>query len=57
MGCSDKAVVATAFGAPGDPDVTLPRGGIRPMENRDDVDIRDAREPGRSGEGIEGMCV
>lgn len=50
-GCAEMAVVAAALTIPGVPVVeVLPKGGKRPVENRDDVERRDAREPGRSGE-------
>lgn len=56
--CSDRAVVADALAAPGKPDETLfPNGGLRPAENLEDDDIREALEPGRIGEGIPGTCV
>lgn len=42
-----SAVVATAFALL--PDV--PANGMRPAEKREDVDRRDAREPGRRGRG------
>lgn len=42
INCSDaNAVVATAFAFP-----AAPTKGIRPPENRDEDDMRDAREPG-----------
>lgn len=53
-GCSDNAIVGAALAAVGEPDETLPRGGIRLTENLEDVDIRDARDPGRNGEGTLG---
>lgn len=49
--CSDSAIVAEAFASP-DETGPLPRGGIRPEENLEEVDIRDARDPGRSGDGM-----
>lgn len=50
--------MADALVAPGDPDETLlPKGGIRPAENLEDDDIRDAREPGRNGDGVPGACA
>lgn len=53
--CSVSAVVGAAFGI--DEPVTPPaRGGTRPTENLEVADIRDAREPGRSGEGMTGAC-
>lgn len=51
-------MVADALDVPGDPEeVLLPKGGMRPAENLEDDDIREAREPGRRGEGIPGACV
>ena len=47
---SDIAVVGIAFGAA--PDETAPNG-MRPVENRDEVEPRDAREPGRRGDACE----
>ena len=41
--------MAVAFACPEDP-----AGIIRPAENLEDVDILDARDPGRKGEG---KCV
>lgn len=52
-GCSVSAVVASAF-AMGEPVGPLPRGGTRRTENLEVADIRDAREPGRSGEETTG---
>jgi len=46
---SDKAIVGLALFVD-DPDDTLPIGGIRPPENLDVVERRDAREPGRNGD-------
>ena len=46
IACSDIAVVATAFAVPAAPK------GMRPTENRDELETREAREPGRCGEGI-----
>lgn len=46
IACSDIAVVATAFAAP-----DVPKG-MRPLENRDELETREARDPGRRGEGI-----
>jgi hypothetical protein len=58
MVCSVNAIVADAFVVPGDPDEPLlPNGGMRPAENLEDEEIREAREAGRSGEGIPGACV
>ena len=49
--------MADAFDVPGDPDeALLPKGGMRPAENLEEDDIREAREPGRNGEGIPGAC-
>ena len=45
-GAGARAVVAIAFAFPG-----VPTNGIRPAEKRDDVDIRDAREPDLNGIG------
>ena len=47
-----SAVVATAFALPG-----VPAKGIRPDENRDDDDIRDAREPDLRGMGTAAPCA
>ena len=47
MACSDTAVVGIAFAA------ADPRGR-RAAENLDEVEPREAREPGRRGEGCEG---
>jgi hypothetical protein len=50
-GCSEiaSAVVAAALAALADaPKLSV---GIRALEKRDDVELRDAREPGRSGDG------
>lgn len=56
--CSDNAIVADALATLGKPDETLfANGGLRPAENLEDDDIREAREPGRIGEGIPGTCV
>jgi hypothetical protein len=52
-GGSDKAIVGAAL-AIGEPDTAFPRAGIRFTEKREALDIRDAREPGRSGEGTPG---
>lgn len=41
--CSASAVVATALAAPAN--------GMPPLENRDEEDIRDARDPDRKGKG------
>jgi len=41
---------------PGDPDEALPRGGMRPTENLEVVEIRDALDPGRKGELSAGTC-
>jgi hypothetical protein len=49
ISCSARAVVGGAF-VPEEPDEALPRGGMRPTENREVVEMRDAREPGRKGE-------
>ena len=46
---SVTAVVGAAF--EGWEEATVPRVGIRPTENLDVVDRREAREPGRKGEG------
>lgn len=48
MSCSARAVVGGAL-VPGDPDEAVPRGGMRPTENREVVEMRDARDPGRRG--------
>lgn len=52
-GRSDSAVVGAAL-AIGEPDTTFPKAGTRPTENLEVDDIRDARDPGRSGEGTPG---
>ena len=44
---SVNAVVGAALGVPVD---TLPNAGIRPTENREVEEMRDAREFGRRGE-------
>jgi hypothetical protein len=50
--CSEASAVV---GAPlASPDV--PANGRRALENRDEEDIRDAREPGRSGSGAVALC-
>lgn len=54
-GLSVNAVVGAAF-AIGVPAVGFPNAGGRLTENLDVEDIRDAREPGRNGEGTPGMC-
>jgi hypothetical protein len=48
IGCSVTAVVGLALTVPAVP-------GRRPIESREVVDTRDAREPGRKGEGSEGV--
>lgn len=55
-GGSDKAVVAAALAATAGDAEELPmaKGGTRPTEKRDADDSLEAREPGRSGEGIAG---
>ena len=53
-GWSDNAIVGAAFAALGEPNEELPRGGMRPTENLEVDDKRDAREPGRNGEGTTG---
>ena len=45
------AVVATALAAP-----AAPANGSRALENRDEEDIRDARDPDRSGRGAVLLC-
>jgi hypothetical protein len=52
--CSDRAVVADALDCEA---VTVAKTGIRPTENRDVVERRDAREPGRSGDGTIGRLL
>ena len=47
---SDMAVVGAAFA------VEAPTGGIPLIENRDDVEIREALDPGRSGDGTLEVC-
>jgi cyclophilin family peptidyl-prolyl cis-trans isomerase len=54
-GCSVSAVVGAAFGIE-EPLTPPTRGGTRPIENLEVVDMREAREPGRSGEGMTGAC-
>ena len=50
--CSDTtAVVATALAAPG-----APANGSLAFENRDEEDIRDAREPDLSGRVALPLC-
>lgn len=51
---SERAIVGAALAAFGDPDAALPKAGRRPTENLDVVDIREALEPGRKGEGNPG---
>lgn len=46
---SDRAVVGLALFVD-DPEETLPNGAIRPPENLDVVERREAREPGRKGD-------
>ena len=53
--CSVRAVVGAAFGIE-EPVTPTARGGARLTENLEVTDIRDAREPGRSGEGMTGAC-
>jgi hypothetical protein len=48
IGCSVTAVVAVALAVP-----TVP--GRRPIDRREVVEIRDARDPGRRGEGFVGV--
>ena len=52
-GCSVSAVVGAAFGI-GEAVAPPVKGGTRLTENLEVLDIREAREPGRSGEGITG---
>lgn len=52
-GWSVKAIVGAAFPL-GEPDEPDPRAGMRPPENLEVVDRRDAREPGRKGDGNPG---
>lgn len=56
MGCSDRAIVGAAFAALGELATALPRAGRRPTENLDVEDSREARDPGRSGDGTPGRC-
>lgn len=51
--CSVRAVVATAFTEVGEAE-TDASGGSRTAENLEDEEPRDAREPGRSGDGMYG---
>jgi hypothetical protein len=51
--CSDNAVVGAAFARPEEPAEEFP--SKEGMPNRDEVDKRDAREPGRSGDGVLGV--
>ncbi|THH12737.1 hypothetical protein EW146_g7406, partial [Bondarzewia mesenterica] len=54
-GESDSAVVGAALDMlTALPVGVLPKGGIRPDEKREDVERREAREPGRKGEGAPG---
>lgn len=51
--CSEIAVVGIAFAtAPG-----VAPNGIRPLENWDEDEPRDARDPGRSGDGWAGRWI
>jgi len=52
--CSLKAVVADALDSEA---VTVARTGMRPTENREVVERRDAREPGRNGDGTLGALL
>ena len=52
--CSVKAVVADALGCE---TVTVAKTGIRPTENREVVERREAREPGRNGDGTLGTLL
>jgi len=52
--CSVNAVVADALDC--EP-VTFAKTGMRPTENRDVVERRDAREPGRNGDGTPGALL
>lgn len=54
-GCSVSAVVGAAFGIE-EPLTPPTRDGTRPTENLEAVDMREAREPGRSGEGMTDAC-
>lgn len=54
--CSVSAVVGAAFDI-GEPVAPPARGGTRTTENLEVLDIREAREPGRSGDGITGACL
>lgn len=47
--CSVKAVVADALDCEA---VTVAKTGMRPTENREVEERRDAREPGRKGDGM-----
>ena len=49
MDCSTKATVGAALLEV--TDATAPRVGILPTENREVVDNREARDPGRRGDG------
>jgi hypothetical protein len=54
---SVRAVVAAAFAmAPEDEEEALPMSGIRPTENLDPAEPREARDPGRKGEERLGIC-
>ena len=56
-GDAERAVVGAALTKPTvAPDDALPKGDMRPDENRDDVESLDAREPGRKGEGAPAIC-
>jgi len=52
--CSVKAVVADALDCEA---ATVAKTGMRPTENREVVESRDAREPGRNGDGKLGALL
>lgn len=54
MACSEMAVVGIAFAVAAD---GTPPKGIRAVEKRDEVDPREARDPGRRGEGSDGAWM
>lgn len=52
--CSVKAVVADALDCEAP---TVAKTGMRPTENREVAERRDAREPGRNGDGTPGALL
>lgn len=51
---SDNAVVGAALAVPEEPAIAPANTGNRAPDNFDADDIRDARDPGRKGDGAEG---